>query len=81
MLFISHLFLDSESFCFQNKDIRQFLLMNLVEKNGKIAWRLNLNVLDVSKDQLAIFPQERLLGYQYDGPTLVIRGGNSDYVR
>jgi len=61
--------------------IRQFLLMNLVEKNGSIVWRLNLDTLEKSKAHLCSFPQEKLLGKKYDGSTLVVRGSSSDYVR
>jgi len=55
--------------------------MNLVERDGKIAWRLNLNSLEEHHSHLCSFPREKLLGNKYDGPTLVIRGANSNYIK
>lgn len=58
--------------------IRQFLLKNLywVEK-GKLAWRMNLEVLDKEMPQI-------LQAFSYDDtlmlPTLFIRGAASNYI-
>lgn len=65
----------------ESSDTRQFLLMNLVEKNGSIGWRLNLDALENNRHILCMFPQEKLLGKKYDGPTLAVRGANSHYIR
>lgn len=61
-------------------DIRQFLLQNLVTRDGALAWRINLPVLRDSQDRLADFTADRP-GAAYDGPMLAIAGGASDYVR
>jgi len=60
--------------------IRQFLLQNLVTRDGGLAWRINLGILRGSQDDLAAFPADDG-GHSYDGPTLAIAGGASDYIR
>jgi esterase len=58
--------------------IRMFILKNLYYKQpGKLGWRLNLDAINHSLDQL--FDGIRS-DSQYMGPTLFIRGGNSDYI-
>jgi pimeloyl-ACP methyl ester carboxylesterase len=58
--------------------IRMFILKNLYYKiHGKLAWRLNLEAINQSMDRLF----EGLSSEnQYQGPTLFIRGGASDYI-
>jgi len=58
---------------------RQFLLQNLVPGTEGWHWRLNLNAILADMDEIADFP-EFLPGVAYRGPTLLIRGGRSDYV-
>ncbi len=58
--------------------VRQFLLQNLVTADEGYNWRINLNVLDKSMDDLTGFvvnPHS-----QYVGPTLFLYGAQSDYV-
>ena len=59
--------------------VRMFIMKNLYYKlHGKLAWRLNLEAINQSMDLL--FDGIRSES-QYKGPTLFVRGGNSDYVR
>lgn len=58
--------------------VRMFILKNLYYKlHGKLAWRLNLEAINQSMD--LIFDGIRSEN-QYEGPTLFIRGGRSDYI-
>ncbi len=64
--------------CITDERVRMFILKNLYYKlHGKLAWRLNLDVINQSMDLLfdGISSSNR-----YNGPTLFIRGGMSDYV-
>jgi pimeloyl-ACP methyl ester carboxylesterase len=58
--------------------IRQFLLKNLYWKEkGQLEWRFNLQVITAQIENVG----EGLgLDAHYDGPTLFIAGGNSDYI-
>ena len=58
--------------------IRQFLLKNLhwVDK-GKLAFRFNLNILQSQMETVGAALESESL---YDGPTLFLRGSNSDYI-
>ena len=55
--------------------IRAFLLQSLDVKGKR--WRLNLDVLEAEMPKIMGFPD---LGGQFDGPTLFLSGGLSDYV-
>lgn len=55
--------------------VRQFLLTNVVQQNGALAWRLNLPVLRDQYPQL----QAAIVG-QITLPCLFIYGEHSDYV-
>lgn len=57
--------------------IRQFLLTNLVEVNGRFSWRVNLDALAGQLDKILTFPQQL---ESYPAPTLFLLGGNSPYV-
>jgi pimeloyl-ACP methyl ester carboxylesterase len=59
--------------------IRAFLLQNLVSEQGRYRWRLNLPVLAREMETISGFP-ELPPGTAYDGPTLFLHGGASDYV-
>lgn len=59
--------------------IRQFLLQNLRYREGRYAWRLNLEALTSNMPELLDFP--RVDAGAYDGPTLFVHGGRSTYVR
>ncbi len=61
-----------------DKRVQMFILKNLYYKlHGKLAWRLNLDAINQSMDQL--FDSVSSTN-QYAGPVLFIRGGKSDYV-
>ncbi|KAL6036914.1 hypothetical protein STEG23_023857, partial [Scotinomys teguina] len=57
--------------------IRQFLLSNLVEVDGRFTWRVNLDTLAQYLDKILTFPPQL---ESYSGPTLFLRGGNSRYI-
>lgn len=59
--------------------IRAFLAANLETRDGRLRWLPNLPVLLESLPSITGFPAE-LQGRRYDGPTLFLRGGRSDYV-
>lgn len=58
--------------------VRQFLLRNLALDQGRLSFKCNLDYIN------ACYPQI-MQGYQGDaqfsGPTLFVKGGNSDYIR
>ncbi len=60
--------------------VRAFLLQNLVTRDGRLAWRLNLAALDRGMETIAGWP-EALSARRYDGPTHFIAGGASRYIR
>ena len=55
--------------------VRAFLLQSLDVANRR--WRLNLDALDRAMDAITGWPDP---GGRFEGPTLVLRGGASDYV-
>jgi pimeloyl-ACP methyl ester carboxylesterase len=57
---------------------RQFLLQNLVERDGRLAWRMNLAAIESSLPAIAGFPETAAV---FRGPTLFVHGERSDYVR
>ncbi|XP_044791608.1 protein ABHD11 isoform X2 [Bubalus bubalis] len=61
----------------QSASTRQFLLTNLVEVDGHFVWRLNLDALAQHMDKILDFPA---LQETYSGPTLFLRGGNSQFL-
>ncbi len=56
--------------------VRQFLLKSLVKLDMHFAWRFNLRDLIASYSSILATPE----GSPYNGPTLFIKGGNSDYI-
>lgn len=63
--------------------IRQFLLTNLVkdpENPKRLHWRIPLGILAKSLDNMADFPFKDPETARFEGPTLVVRGGESRYV-
>ncbi len=70
---------DALSDMLQNFSIRQFLLKNLVRNsNGGFTWKINLNVIDKSIDNLVV---EINSEHPFEGNTLFIAGDKSDYIR
>ena len=59
---------------------RAFLVQNLIIENGEARWRLNLGAIEREMPDLIGFP-EIPAGRRYDGPTLFVGGGRSDYLR
>ena len=60
-----------------DRTLRQFLLQNLVLRDGELRWRLNLKVINDQMELLTGFPP---LPGSFNGPTLFIHGECSDYV-
>jgi len=60
--------------------LRAFLLQNLEIDARGARWRCDLEGLERHMPDLLDFPAE-LHARRYDGPTLFVRGGRSDYVR
>lgn len=57
----------------------EFLLKSLYWKSaGKLAFRFNVPVLAAANDSIG---QELPQGATYDGPTLFLKGANSDYIK
>ncbi|KAM6155851.1 sn-1-specific diacylglycerol lipase ABHD11 [Rhynchocyon petersi] len=61
----------------QDTAVRQFLLTNLVEVDGRFVWRLNLDALSQNVQEILNFPPHQ---DSYSGPTLFLLGGNSQFV-
>jgi esterase len=59
--------------------LRQFLLQNLHNVEGEWVWRMNLAGLAKGMSEIVDFPLEDTP--LYNGPTLFIYGGKSDYVQ
>lgn len=59
---------------------RAFLVQNLVIETGEARWRLNLEAIEREMPRLIGFP-EIPAGRSYEGPTLFVAGGRSDYLR
>ncbi|XP_012791009.1 protein ABHD11 [Sorex araneus] len=62
----------------QDIGVRQFLLTNLVEVDGRHVWRVNLDALAQHMSHIMTFPAHL---DAYPGPTLFLLGGNSEFVR
>ena len=60
-----------------NPAIRQFLLKNLTRSGNGFAWRIPLDTIYAEYAEIAAAPPS---AGPYDGPTLFIRGGDSDYL-
>ncbi|MDP3589720.1 MAG: alpha/beta fold hydrolase [Methylobacter sp.] len=59
---------------------RQFLLQNLILKDGKYCWRLDLDIFQRMAPNIAAFPKAAHLA-PFTGKALFIAGGNSDFVQ
>ncbi|MFZ2407751.1 MAG: alpha/beta fold hydrolase, partial [Methylobacter sp.] len=58
---------------------RQFLLQNLILKDGKYCWRLDLDIFHRMAPHIAAFPNADHLA-PFTGKALFIAGGDSDFV-
>ncbi|XP_049599658.1 sn-1-specific diacylglycerol lipase ABHD11 [Syngnathus scovelli] len=61
----------------KERSVRQFLLSNLVESNGRYAWRLNLDAISAHLHDIMDFPT---FSSAYNGPTLFLGGASSAYI-
>lgn len=59
---------------------RQFLLQNLLLKDGKYCWRVDLDIFHRMAPNIAAFPNAEHLP-AFTGKTLFIAGGDSDFVK
>ncbi|MBT7445164.1 MAG: alpha/beta fold hydrolase [Methylococcales bacterium] len=57
--------------------LRQFLLQNLVSNNGQYQWRINISAIEHEITNIGDFPD---VDGAYLGPTLFVKGEDSDYV-
>lgn len=58
--------------------VRAFLLKNLQrDSEGKFGWKMNLDALHQEYHEISAAPAEG----QYSGPTLFIKGGDSNYLK
>lgn len=62
----------------QEKPLRDFILTNIDQRNGKIMWRLNLDALGKNLQDIVEFPK---FYNSYDGRTVFIAGRNSPQIR
>ncbi|XP_068765722.1 sn-1-specific diacylglycerol lipase ABHD11 isoform X3 [Struthio camelus] len=61
----------------QMAQLRQFLLTNLVEVEGRYVWRVNLEAISHHFSDIMDFP---VFHKPYPGPTLFLGGSNSPYI-
>ena len=59
--------------------LRAFLLQNLVVDDGEARWRINLGAIEREMPGLTGWPED-FPRARFEGPTLFLRGGASDYV-
>ena len=62
----------------QLPQLRQFLLTNLVEVEGRYIWRVNLEAISHHLADITNFPT---FHKPYPGPALFLGGSNSPYIR
>lgn len=62
--------------------LRAWLLMNVYQNDqGVIGWRVNLDaILEAFQNHIRYFPNEDFAGKTYNGPTIFIGGGKSEYI-
>jgi pimeloyl-ACP methyl ester carboxylesterase len=63
----------------EDATLRTFLMQNLVLRKGAYAWRVNLEAIGASLEDLSGFPDVE--GLDYGGRTLFVSGDRSDYVK
>ena len=70
---------DQMSLVITNFGVRQFILKNLDRrKDGSFGWKLNLDVIEKAIEKVGEGMEDKV---QYNGETLFIAGGNSDYIK
>ncbi len=60
--------------------VRQFLLTNVVSRDGRLQWRINLAAIGAALPALVDFPNPAP-ECRYPGPTLFLGGAESPYLR
>lgn len=60
---------------------RLFLLQNLAGTAGEFYWRINLSVLHAFMQEITGFPEHEIVNLSSATDTLIIYGGQSDYVK
>ncbi|XP_006918614.1 protein ABHD11 isoform X2 [Pteropus alecto] len=58
-------------------NMRKLMLTNLVEADGRLVWRLNLDTVVQHLDKILAFPPQE---EPFPGPTLFLRGEHSKYI-
>ena len=58
--------------------VRQFLLKNLARNADSFEWKMNLEIIAKEIDRIGMGLSQNA---SYDGSTLFVRGGKSDYVK
>ncbi|MBO6521566.1 MAG: alpha/beta fold hydrolase [Rhodospirillales bacterium] len=58
--------------------VRAFLLQNLGQDDNRLKWQVNLDAIERGLPAILDFPAGH--GAPYEGRTLFVRGGNSDFV-
>ncbi|XP_065587757.1 sn-1-specific diacylglycerol lipase ABHD11 isoform X2 [Cyrtonyx montezumae] len=61
----------------RHPQVRQFLLTNLVELEGRYVWRVNLDAISHHMEDIMSFP---VFHKPYPGPALFLGGSNSPYI-
>lgn len=61
------------------QEVRAFLLQNLTKTPDGFRWRINLPVITRSMPEISDFPH--FSGHAFDGQTLFVRAGDSDYIQ
>lgn len=62
----------------QDDSVRDFMLTNLVHRNGQIMWRVNIDAMLKYFRELGRIPEDKPPFTR--GPTLFIGGSLSDYI-
>jgi pimeloyl-ACP methyl ester carboxylesterase len=57
--------------------MRSFLLKNLTFQDGVYKWKMNLNIIAQNLEKIGQAPVAQ---HSYEGPTLFLHGGKSDYL-
>jgi pimeloyl-ACP methyl ester carboxylesterase len=58
-----------------------FLMTNIEEKNGEFSWKICVDTIDKFKHHISGFPSFDPKSYIYHGPTLVLKGSDSSFVK
>ncbi len=61
----------------ENASLRAYLLQNLLKSDGQWRWRINLQALSASIENIMLFPHSSA---EFEKPVLFLKGGMSDYI-